>query len=104
MKYKQECKVYYCKYDFCDNDGNGYTEVEYLESTGTQYIDTGVKLPFTVEVKVKYTSYAVVDSSDKNSTILGNQNKSSPWNSTYIRYQGYASPQNFGCKCSNNYV
>ena len=101
---KQECKVYYCKYDFCDNDGNGYTEVEYLESTGTQYIDTGVKLPFTVEVKVKYTSYAVVDSSDKNSTILGNQNKSSPWNSTYIRYQGYASPQNFECKCSNNYV
>ena len=63
---KQECKVYYCKYDFCDNDGNGYTEVEYLESTG--------------------------------------QNKSKPWNSTYIRYQGHASPQNFGCKCSNNYV
>lgn len=35
-----ECKVYYCKSDYCDSDGNGYSEVEYLESTGTQYIDT----------------------------------------------------------------
>ena len=36
-----ECKVYYCKSDYCDNDGNGYTRVNYIESTGKQYIDTG---------------------------------------------------------------
>ena len=28
-------------YDYIDKDGNWYVEVEYLESTGTQYIDTG---------------------------------------------------------------
>lgn len=31
------------KYEY-DNEGNRYTLVDYLESTGTQYIDTGVKL------------------------------------------------------------
>lgn len=35
-----ECKVYYCKSDFCDSDGNGHTEVDYVEATGEQYIDT----------------------------------------------------------------
>ena len=35
---KKECIAK--KYDYYDNEGNGYTLVEYLESTGTQYIDT----------------------------------------------------------------
>ena len=97
-----ECSVVYHE-AFVDNEGNRYTIVQYLESTGTQYIDTGVKLPFTVEIKAKYTSYAVVNSSDKQSTIFGNQNKSEPWNSTYIRYQDYEM-KDFACKCSNNFV
>lgn len=37
---KDKCKV--CNADYCDEEGNKYTEVEYLESTGTQYIDTGI--------------------------------------------------------------
>lgn len=37
---------------------SGYTEVEYIESTGTQYIDTGVSAPegCRVQCKVAYTS------------------------------------------------
>ena len=43
---KKECEVVNnppCDYDYCDFDGDGYIKVEYLESTGTQYIDTGYK-------------------------------------------------------------
>ena len=38
-----ECSVVYNRFDYYDVDGNGYTQVEYLESNGTQYIDTGYK-------------------------------------------------------------
>ncbi len=43
---KKECEVVYippCEYDYCDLNGKGYTQVEYLLSTGTQYIDTNYK-------------------------------------------------------------
>ena len=33
---------------------SGYTQVEYIESTGTQYIDTGVVPKTTLSVKIKY--------------------------------------------------
>ena len=32
----------------------GYTELEYLESTGTQYIDTGVNIGENIQTKVKF--------------------------------------------------
>ena len=49
-----KCKVYYRKSDYFDNDGNGYTMVEYLESTGTQYIDTGYKPNGNTAVNLKF--------------------------------------------------
>lgn len=36
---KDKCNTY----DYVDNDGNGYYEVEYIKSTGEQYIDTEIK-------------------------------------------------------------
>ena len=54
-----ECKVSYCKSDYCDKDGNGYTEVEYLESTGTQYIITNIIATsgtWNISAKFKATS------------------------------------------------
>ena len=38
-----------------DNDGNKYTKVEYLESTGTQYIDTGYIASDNTEFKIQYS-------------------------------------------------
>lgn len=43
FKYKIVNQNKCCTYDICDDNGNGYTEVEYLESTGTQYIDLETK-------------------------------------------------------------
>ena len=54
---KKECSAVYippCEQDYCDYNGNGYTEVDYIESTGTQYIDTGIKLNQNSRVKIKY--------------------------------------------------
>ena len=50
---KKECMIVYnipCDADYCDLSGNEYTEVEYLESTGEQYIDTKVKVDNTIKV------------------------------------------------------
>jgi len=66
--------------NYWDTNGNKYTQVEYLESTGTQYIDTGLLLPFTMDILFKYNSY-----SSANHHIIGNENASDPWNATYIR-------------------
>jgi len=56
-----ECSILYnppCDSDYCDSSGNGYTEVAYLESTGTQYIDTGVnaKTGITCDLEAEYRS------------------------------------------------
>lgn len=74
-------------YDYFDNDGNGYIEVEYLESTGTQYIDTGILLPFTIDIKAMYTNFKSNDNVDNHNlpTLFSSQNFQSPWNATYIR-------------------
>ena len=42
----------------------GYQEVEYIESTGTQYIDTGVYLPYKADFNIYYKN--------KRSNITGN--------------------------------
>ena len=76
-----------------------YTKIEYLESTGTQYIDSGVILPFTVEIKAKYNNFNIV--SETEATLFGNQNARSPYNSTFVRY---SSKSNNGAKCSNRYI
>lgn len=54
---KKECEVVYippCESDYCDSNGNGYTEVEYLESTGTQYIDSETRLTLNTEFELKF--------------------------------------------------
>ena len=43
-------KTYY----YFDKDGNGYIEVEYLESTGKQYIDTGLPTRNNMRIDVNY--------------------------------------------------
>ena len=42
----------------------GYQEVEYIESTGTQYIDTGVYLPYKADFNIYYKN--------KRSNVSGN--------------------------------
>ena len=37
-----------------DNNGNKYNPVEYLESTGTQYIDTGVVAASDLKIKINF--------------------------------------------------
>jgi hypothetical protein len=42
----------------------GYQEVKYIESTGTQYIDTGVYLPYKADFNIYYKN--------KKSNVIGN--------------------------------
>ena len=42
-----------CVNNVCVDAPEGYTQVEYLESTGTQYIDTGVKVKSSLKCKLE---------------------------------------------------
>ena len=76
-----------------------YTELEYIESTGTQWIDTKLKLPLSIEIKAKYNNFNSSYVSHKLPTLLGCQNASEPFNSTFIRFESNMSAKSFG-----NYV
>jgi hypothetical protein len=66
---------------------SGYTQLEYLESTGTQYINTGIDLSSggTVDIDFLYSSFTTYDNTNF-ATIWGTQNDSSPYNSAGLRY------------------
>ena len=64
---KHDCKVYYCKSDYCDSDGNGYTKLAYIESNGEQYIDT----EYVFKNKPKVTGDIMIKSSS-DLDIMGN--------------------------------
>ena len=48
-----KCSVVYNEV-LVDNEGNKYIRVEYLESTGTQYIDTGYKPNSNTKIELEY--------------------------------------------------
>ena len=56
-----------------------YQQVQYVESTGTQYIDTNQTLPFSINIQAKLTS------TNKLETLIGCQNSGFPWGASYIR-------------------
>ena len=59
---------------------SGYTQLEYIESSGTQYIDTGIVASsgFEVEIKLKANSFNNLCS------IIGAHNDSSPYGRNYL--------------------
>ena len=60
--------IYYGVSNFTPRDlPSGYTQVEYIESSGTQYIDTGVTAKTGVSAEVEF-EYTTVTSTN---TILG---------------------------------
>lgn len=56
----------------------GYTEVSYLRSTGTQCINTGIYGQLSIEIEAQIHTAT-------QQTIVGAENSSRPWNSSYIR-------------------
>ena len=66
----------------------GYTQVEYIESTGTQYIDTGY-IPSDsggrIESKASFTDFTVITSGESNLNLYGVESPSSPWNLLGLR-------------------
>ena len=50
MMDKDKCNTY----DYVDNEGNGYIMVDYLESTGIQYIDTNYKPNQDTKVEMEF--------------------------------------------------
>ena len=58
---------------FVDNDGGKYKQVEYLESTGTQYIDTGVysTSQITLEITIKGDYAKVAWYGGRNGNFIG---------------------------------
>ena len=59
---------------------SGYTQLEYIESSGTQYMDTGIVASsgFEVEIKLKANSFNNLCS------IIGAHNDSSPYGRNYL--------------------
>lgn len=61
-----------------------YQRVEWIDFTGTQYIDTGYNDEFTIEID--FLNY-LNTSSGQQDTYFGCQNSGSPWNSSALRRQ-----------------
>lgn len=58
----------------------GYTEVEYIESTGTQYIDTGISAPngFSCDLTISF------DQIGQMKGIIGSHDVAAPYNRNYL--------------------
>lgn len=84
----------------------GYTEVEWIQSSGTQYIDTGASFSNGVRAETKF-NLASITSSSKKTPIFGAHNASEPYGRDYLSVD---SSKNFevgggsGCRFFKNYA
>lgn len=64
----------------------GYTQLEYIKSSGTQYIDTGISAPngFKAILDWMFTDF----SGDNNKTVLGSEDSASPWACNWLQKRG----------------
>lgn len=64
----------------------GYTQLEYIESNGTQYIDTGISAPngFKAILDWMFTDF----SGGNNKVVLGSEESGSPWYCNWLRKAG----------------
>ena len=86
-----ECSVVYNEI-LKDKDGNKYTIVEYIESTGTQYIDTDAKLTQNskIEMKMNVTQagkYAIFGS--RTSATENNFEVMNDYNNFFLDFDNY---------------
>lgn len=67
---------------------SGYLRLQYIESNGTQYINTGVSAPngFKVDVSILYTKFT--EGSSGYSALIGCINDSSPYSRNYLATLG----------------
>ncbi len=65
---------------------DGYTQLEYIESSGTQYIDTGISAPngFKAILDWMFTDF----SGGNNKIVLGSEDRVSPWACNWLRKAG----------------
>lgn len=61
----------------------GYTQLDYIQSTGTQYIDTGAVFSNGVHVKTK-VNFVSITTSSKKTPIFGAHNASEPYGRDYL--------------------
>ena len=63
-----------------------YTQLEYIESSGAQYIDTGISAPngFKAVIDWMFTDF----SGDNNKTVLGSEDSASPWACNWLQKRG----------------
>lgn len=66
---------------------DGYTELEYIESTGTQYIDTGITITQNIGVYLDFVLNNAISSSNVGSFFGGRDSTNSCWICSYNRYQ-----------------
>lgn len=64
----------------------GYTQLEYIESSGTQYIDTSISAPngFKAILDWMFTDF----SGDNNKAVLGSEDGAAPWACNWLQKRG----------------
>ena len=64
----------------------GYTQLEYIESSGGQYIDTGISAPngFKAILDWMFTDF----SGDNNKAVLGSEDSAAPWACNWLQKRG----------------
>lgn len=90
-------------YDFFDNDGNGYIEVEYLESNGLQYIDTGLPTRNNMRIDV---NYYINDFDAERNYVFGvygaNNAYRMQWSQSNSSFAGYGNLYNSNIQSDNS--
>ena len=71
------------KYGYHFTEWAGYTPIEYLESTGTQWIDTGWNAPNGCKVDMKIMLSTLPNNLY---AIIGSHNQHSPWGRNYLLF------------------
>lgn len=66
---------------------DGYTQLEYIESTGTQYIDTGITITQNIGVYLDFVLNNDISSSNVGTFFGGRDSTNSCWICSYNRYQ-----------------
>lgn len=103
---KKECEVAVAekeKTEYSDSEGNKYNVVEYIESTGFQYIDTGLSTRENMKIDVKYY---ISDYDVERNYVFGvygkNDNYRMQWSHSNTSFAGYGNLSNSNIQTDNS--
>lgn len=79
---------------------DGYTQLEYIQSSGTQYINTGLSMPFGFR---SVLDFEFTPQNNSAQAIIGSHDTLPPYNRNYLTINANYASWNIGCYDSDNF-